>query len=322
MTIARMHIVDAQVAGTYHVVSRCVRRAWLCGRDPLTGSDFSHRKRWIEERIVALAAQFAIAVYAYAVMSNHVHLVVRIDPEASQQWDVETVLRRWFAVSPRKHDTDETQQQRTEANTGNEARIAEYRSRLGSLSWFMRALNESVARAANAEDGCKGRFWEGRFRCQALLDDAAVLSAMTYVDLKPLRARIVEKSEAAENVSFRHRFDAIKRTKTLDRPLLPIAGNGPACNVSDVEYLRLVDETGRMIRNDKPGSIDRSLPAIVRRLGLSESAWLGQVQGTQSRYWRVIGRVGSFLDKAAELKQRWLQGLAFARRLRVTSNSV
>ncbi|HVJ63056.1 MAG TPA: transposase [Tahibacter sp.] len=315
-----MHIVDAQVAGTYHVVSRCVRRAWLCGRDPLTGSDFSHRKRWIEERIIALAEQFAVAIYAYAVMSNHVHLVVRTDPEAPKHWDAQTVLRRWFAVSPRKHDTAETLQQRIDTSAGNETRIAEYRSRLGSLSWFMRALNESIARAANAEDRCKGRFWEGRFRCQALLDDAAVLSAMTYVDLNPVRARMVETPEAAESVSFRRRFDTNERAGTSDRPLLPIAGNGPACNVSEVEYLKLVDETGRMIRNDKPGSIDRSLPTIARRLGLSESAWLAQVQGTQSRYWRVIGHVESFLDKAAELQQRWLQGLAFARRLRATLN--
>ena len=318
MTIARMHLVDAHTAVTYHVVSRCVRRAWLCGRDPVTGSDFSHRKRWIEERIVALAAQFAVAIYAYAVMSNHVHLVVRTDPEGAQRWDAQTVLRRWFAVSPRKHDTSETLRQRIDVSIGNEAQIAEYRSRLGSLSWFMRARNESVARAANAEDGCKGRFWEGRFRCQALLDDSAVLSAMTYVDLNPLRARVVDTPEAAQNVSFRQRFDAMKHAKALDRPLQPIAGNGPLCGVSEVEYLKLVDETGRLIRGDKPGAIDRSLPGIVRRLGLSESAWLGQVQGTQTRYWRVIGQVESFIDKAAELQQRWLQGLAFARRLRAT----
>jgi hypothetical protein len=137
MTIARMHIVDAHVAGTYHVVSRCVRQAWLCGRDPSTGGDFSHRKRWIEARIVALAEQFSVAIYAYAVMSNHVHLVIGTDPEAPQRWDAETVLRRWFAVSPRKHDTAESLQQRIVVAAGNEARIAEYRSRLGSLSWFM-----------------------------------------------------------------------------------------------------------------------------------------------------------------------------------------
>lgn len=320
MTIARMHIVAADAAGTYHVVSRCVRRAWLCGRDPLTGRDFSHRKHWIEERIFALAERYAVAVYAYAVMNNHVHLVVRVDPEAPLHWDAETVLRRWFAVSPRRNETDDVVRQRIAACIGNDALIAEYRSRLGSLSWFMRSLNESIARAANAEDECKGRFWEGRFHCQALLDESAVLSAMTYVDLNPLRAGNVKAPEAADHVSFRCRFDRVKDLKTDTQPLLPIVGDGPSRDVSEVEYLRLVDETGRMTREDKPGAIDRSLPAIVLRLGLTPYAWLSQVSGTQSRYRRVIGQVDAFVDKAAELGQRWLQGLGFARRLRAASN--
>ena len=319
MTIARMHIVDATVGGTYHVVSRCVRQAWLCGRDAITGRDFSHRRRWIEEKILALAAQYAVAIYAYAVMSNHVHLVIRTDPDSPQQWDAETVLRRWFAISPRKRD-DETLQQRIAANAGNEALVAEYRSRLGSLSWFMRSLNESIARAANAEDGCKGRFWEGRFRCQALLDEVAVLSAMTYVDLNPVRAKVVDKPEAAEHVSFRQRFKTT-RGGDASSPLLPIAGCGPPRSVSQTEYLKLVDETGRAVRDDKPGVIDRALPSIARRLGMSESAWIDQVQGTQSGYWRAIGLVESLLDKAVELKQRWLRGVAFARRLQAASRT-
>jgi REP element-mobilizing transposase RayT len=241
MTIARMHIVDAHTAGTYHVVSRCVRRAWLCGVDPLTGNGYSHRKRGIEERIFALAAQFAVAIYAYAVMSNHVHLIIGVDPEAALRWSPDVVLRRWFAVSRRKDDTEETLRQRIDVSAGNEALVAEYRRRLGSLSWFMHALNESIARVANAEDGCKGRFWEGRFRCQALLDDAAVLSAMTYVDLNPVRARMVDVPEAAEQVSFSRRFSAMARAAAPDHPLLPVAGEGAALAVSEVEYLKLVD---------------------------------------------------------------------------------
>ena len=45
----------------------------------------------------------------------------------------------------------------------------------------MRVLNQSIARMANAEDQVTGRFWEGRFKSHALLDEAAVLTAMAYV---------------------------------------------------------------------------------------------------------------------------------------------
>jgi len=75
---------------------------------------------------------------------------------------------------------------------GNPERLTESRMRLGSLSWFMKALNEPIARQANREDGCKGKSWESRFKCQALLEEHAVLSCMAYVDLNPARAAICD----------------------------------------------------------------------------------------------------------------------------------
>ena len=71
MTYARAHLIDSENDGYYHVNSRCVRRAWLCGVDPLTSKDFSHRRQWIEDRILQLGTIFAVDVYSYAVMSNH-----------------------------------------------------------------------------------------------------------------------------------------------------------------------------------------------------------------------------------------------------------
>ena len=314
MTIARIHLIDAHTPGAFHIVTRCVRPARLSGVDPLSGRDCSHRKRWIEDRIAMLAERFSVAVYAYAVMSNHVHLVVQTDPQAPTQWDAAEVLRRWFDVS-RRNEPEEARQRRIEAALGNEALIAKYRERLGSLSWFMRFLNEPIARAINAEDESTGHFWQGRFRSQALPDETAVLSAMAYVDLNPVRARVVDVPEAARHVSIRRRFDALRQGApgTL---LLPVLGTGPALSVSEREYLTLVDETGRTVREDKPGAIPRSLPAIVRRLGLSERAWLRQVQGTESCYWRVIGRFECFVEKAAQLGQRWLKGCRLAASLR------
>jgi REP element-mobilizing transposase RayT len=80
MTAPRRQIVDPAASGYYHCVSRCVRRAFLCGEDSCTGKSFEHRKAWVEERLLDLARHFAVGVYAYAVMSNHLHVVLHVDP--------------------------------------------------------------------------------------------------------------------------------------------------------------------------------------------------------------------------------------------------
>ena len=137
---------------------------------------------------------------------------------------------------------------------------------------------------------------------------------MAYVDLNPVRARVVETPEAADHVSIRRRFDAMQKVGG-DILLMPVAGNGPARAISAKEYLVLVDETGRMLRDDGGGSIHRALPSILARVGLSERAWLQQVRGTSSCYWRAIGSFESLVAKASELGQQWLKGCFFAKRL-------
>jgi len=76
----RQLLVVPDAAGTYHCVSRCVRRAFLCGDDAYSGRNFDHRKQWLEDRLVELAEVFSISVLAFAVMSNHLHAVLHVDP--------------------------------------------------------------------------------------------------------------------------------------------------------------------------------------------------------------------------------------------------
>jgi REP element-mobilizing transposase RayT len=182
--------VDETTPSFYHCISRCVRHAFLCGEDALTGRSFAHRKQWAEDRLLELAEVFAVGVYAYAVMSNHLHDMVYLAPSATVAWSPDEAAQRWVRFTPARADggIDEAAcEARATALAGNPERIAVMREWLGSLSWCMRILNEPIVRRANGEDECTGHFWEARFKCQALLDDAAVLACMAYVDLNPIR---------------------------------------------------------------------------------------------------------------------------------------
>ena len=136
---------------------------------------------------------------------------------------------------------------------GDEERMAELRVRLSSVSWFMRSLNEYVARLANREDGCKGRFWEGRFKCQALLDDAALLACMAYVDLNPIRAGLADRPEDSDHTSVKERIEERQRPTEVGSWLCPIGDEGPANRgllpMTRDEYLSLMDWTGRQVRS-------------------------------------------------------------------------
>ncbi|RUL77618.1 hypothetical protein [Dyella choica] len=157
MTYPRHQIVDPASGGFFHCVSRCVRRAFLCGEDAYSGRSYEHRKTWVEERLLALADCFAVGLYAYAVMSNHVHVVLYVDPQAAKDWSDEEVAERWVRVFPVCVDESPDErlcQEKAQRLQGDPERMMELRRRLGDLSWFMRCLNEPIARQANREDGC------------------------------------------------------------------------------------------------------------------------------------------------------------------------
>ncbi len=99
MTISRALKVDLNLTPYYHCMTRCVRRTFLCGQDDETGQDVSHRKEWIVQRIKKLASIFAIKICAYAVMSNHYHLVLIVNQNETKYWDDREVLER---LAPRR----------------------------------------------------------------------------------------------------------------------------------------------------------------------------------------------------------------------------
>jgi hypothetical protein len=170
-----------------------------------------------------------------------------------------------------------------------------YRQRLYDISWFMRNLNEYIAREANKEDGCTGRFWEGRFKSQALLDESAVLACMAYVDLNPIRAKIEFTLETSKHTSIQHRIQALikgEQPKNLMRFVGNYRQNIPkGVAYSLIDYCKLVDCTGRCIREDKTGYIEQHHSPILARLGLDldSEQWLTLTTEFEKHFSTAVG---------------------------------
>ncbi|GAL06686.1 mobile element protein [Photobacterium aphoticum] len=309
----------------YHCVSRCVRRTFLCGKDPLTGQCYEHRRGWVEQRLLFLAKVFAIDICAYAVMSNHTHVVLHVDAEQAQCWSLEEVITRWHQVCKGNYLSntwlDENQRSHMdEAQLEAVVRLAEdWRKRLYDISWFMRLLNEPIARKANQEDGCTGRFWEGRFKSQALLDEAALAACMAYVDLNPVRAGTAKTPETSAHTSIKKRAKAAI-SGYQPKALLPFVGN-PRANMPKglpfvfTDYLLLVDETGRAIRYGKKGCISANARNIVSRLGLSAENWLELTCHLEQRFSGAIGKEHLLREYHHHIGQRRTHGISVSRRL-------
>ncbi len=294
----------------------------------MTGCSFEHRRAWIVARLAKLAEVFAIDVCAYAVMSNHYHLVLKINTALALAWTDAEVLKQWCELFEgpllvQRYRAGET------LGTAELARIAEmtvvYRGRLASLSWFMRCLNEPIARMANAEDNCTGRFWEGRFKSQALLDEKALLSCMAYVDLNPVRAGTANTPESSDFTSIQQRIRSepprtqpIQNLNSAIPKLLGFSGrldDSRELPFSSSDYLQLVDWSGRAIHPHKRGKIADDLPPILIRLNIEPVHLLRYLNRKERGFVNVIGTTISIQTAAIALGRKFLKGISAANRL-------
>ncbi len=337
MTRPRSLVINDQLEGTYHCVSRCVRRAFLHGKDSYTGKSYEHRKVWIHQRLVFLAEVFFVDVGGYALMDNHLHVVLRNRPDLWQTASARSIAQRWLKLYPKRRDASGRPlppgEDDIEQLADNEMRIAVLRRRLGSISWIMKCLKEYISRKANAEDGCGGRFWESRFKCTALLDDAAVLTCLVYVDLNPVRANLAESPEASLFTSAEERIRGYRARQYTDKKtamasddgVLP-AGIDPSCDewlcpldnkpnrrgllsLDLPSYLEILEWTGRQIAKDKPGVIPRHFPPILTRLAINPNRWVESAGRFGVLFSVAAGTEAHMKDIAARMGQRWVCGI-------------
>lgn len=300
----------------YHCVSRCVRRAFLCGVDKVTGRSFEHRRQQIEARLHHLATIFAIDVAAYAVMSNHYHVVLRVNPEEVATWEDAEICERWRKLFKLpltvQRFLDGERMEPLELDAAR-AQVGIYRERMTSISWFMKCLNTDIARAANREDDCTGRFFEGRFKCQALLDEAALLKCMAYVDLNPVRAGVAPTAEAATHTSLAHRI------ATTTNVLLPFAVQsetaaqesssqhpfGTECIPFPFDaYCELVAWTAQHVHSKGTATP----PPLLRAVDINPGAWQLTMQNGGLERTRVLGALKRIREFASAIGQAWMRG--------------
>ena len=321
MPTSRVDQIDLAVTPYYHCVARCVRRAFLCGKDSYSGRNFEHRREWVRERLRFLVGVFAIDVCAYAVMSNHLHVVLHVDANRAGRWADDDVVERYCKLYPMVK-ADYTLLPVVKQRAQREI----WRTRLSSVSWMMRALNEFIARRANKEDEVSGRFWEGRFKSQALLDEQGLLTCMTYVDLNPVRAGVARTLEGSDFTSIQERLQDLERKRrnhrrqTAPDTLVPFATQlTDSCTTAELAptleaYVELLEWTGRAVVKGKRGTLVGPAPKLLVDQGVSVERWVAALSEHKVGAVAVLGNAESVQALATKRGKGWLRGLGLAKR--------
>lgn len=312
--VARSEVFASDEIAIVHVMNRVVRRCFLLGDDEISGKNYDHRKVWIEELFQQFASCFGVDLIAFAILSNHFHLVLRSRPDVVATWDDSEVARRWLLICPIRKQDDGTPEEpnQAELNTirNDPQRLAEIRSRLSDISWWMRLLCQRIATLANREDGEIGKFWQNRFRAVRILDEMSLLACAAYVDLNPIRAAMAETLEESDFTSVQRRIQGGQEANSsMDNFLAPLSINecddslgprpsdsGTRCSdkgflpMSMTDYFQLLDWTARQKVDGRQGVTPESIPPILSRLSLSPESWTSLVRDFGRLFFHMAGR--------------------------------
>ena len=317
MTRARKDLIDPTKSGTYHLITRCVRRERLL--------DLGERKVWLCRGLANWLSHMGIDLLAYAVMGNHLHLVIRLRPDVVAGWSEAEVARHALAILPVRSGPGLEPLRVTpavlERYVGNSRWVSQQRARLCSPSWLLRLVKQEIARRANAEDDCTGHFWESRFTSVVLLDMAATLACMVYVDLNPFRARLVRDPTESLFTSIRHRqartqgvrSDGAAADSDLGKRLVAMPHCAPAdrwsgdlddWSVSEADYVSLVRATATVANRHGRAAVSQAF-ALVQRIGIEPSSWATAMTQSGSMSGSVIGGPEARQHWCKAAGQRW-----------------
>jgi len=218
----RSSLINPDEITIVHAVAKTARNLFLIGQDHHLNSDFSHRKDWVFSIMEFQSSLMAVDVLDFAVMSNHIHFVLRSRPDVVKAWDDQEVARRWLTLCPKSKSRTIIDGQviyvarppkSSEIATAvaDKARIKKLRQQLSSISWWMRLLCQKVAQRANFEDGISmGHFFKGRFHSVVINDEPHLLACSVYVDLNAIKAAMAETLDGYKYTSACVRIEQIR----------------------------------------------------------------------------------------------------------------
>jgi hypothetical protein len=193
----------------------------------LLGEGTFDRKGCIEHRLQELAQVFSEAVAGFAILDNHLHVLVQLDPDVAKQWSDEDVVRRWGSLFPPRDKSRQpipVFEDWVQSRLKDATWVATERERLQSLGWFMKCLKEPLSRLANREEQTRGALFEGRFKSVAILDEESLLATGACIDLNPVAAGVAEVPEASKHTSIRQRVEHVKEQERATDLNAPRAG--------------------------------------------------------------------------------------------------
>ena len=342
-SFARRKLLGRSRKAVFHCTARCVRRAWLCGKDPLTNEDYTHRRRWINIREEQLAALFAIELEYTAEMRNHLHVVLRTRPEIAQKLSDREVVRRWLTITRlakcMSDDLPVPQEARIEKMLEDKEHVRELRQRLSSISWFMAILLENIARRANHDDEVTGHFWEARFRCREVTDKAGILLCGVYVDLNAIRAGEANSLETSVYTSVFKRI--MSEQLAEDDPTRPDgylaaltlkperkadwewayksrtgrrASDLGVIPISLANYVKLLEWTAQLLLSGQRTTIPKDLGAVLDHMNVDSEKWVDAVQDYE-KFGHAVGSPAGLVEVAERMGRQHIKGAAASRRL-------
>ena len=296
----RRNLVDLSECSCYHVISRCTRQLHLLGSCP---SSRAERKGLLLNQLERVATFTAVGVAGWAVMDNHLHLLVKVDTETARGWSDREVARRWLGLHPARDGYFRpvaVSDEQVDAFVSDVDQVAEMRERLMSISYFMKEIKQELTQRINKLEDTVGSLWAGRFKSKRVTDEAQLLTTLAYIDLNPFAAGKCRTPEAGEYTSLAARLRGVEAArenkgqdpgsarKSLEKGArlterrgwwMTVGGGQPGragrrralmpdTDLTFGRYLRLLDAVSRLLRKGKK-RVQGDARTITARLGVS-----------------------------------------------------